>query len=79
MPQQKRLEHPRRVARGLRGHPGVNPLLLITVIYFLSGLDRSLTQGLLGAGIGLGLFGPIVVFSAWQAGRRKPDGNPAKK
>ena len=41
---QKLLEHPRRVARGLRGHPGVNPLLLITAIYFLSGLDRSLAQ-----------------------------------
>ena len=76
---QKLLEHPRRVARSLRGHPGINPLLLVTAIYFLSGLDRSLAQAFLGAGVSLGGFGSIVVFSAWQSGRRKPDEPPGEE
>ena len=59
------------IACGLRGHPGIAPLLMITVMYFLAGLDRSWTRAFIGAGIGLGLFGSIVLYSAWQAGKRK--------
>ena len=58
------------IARGLREHPGVAPLLVIVVMYFLAGLDRSWTMAFAGAGIGLGLFGSLVLHSAWQAGKR---------
>ena len=55
----------KRILKGMDGHPGLWPLAALVLMGAAAG-------GLGGAGIMLAIFGPIVVFSAWERGKTKP-------
>lgn len=49
---------------GLRDHPGILPLIMLTVLGFVAG-------GPLGAAIMLSVFGTCVLWSSWDSGRHE--------
>lgn len=59
-----------RLKRGLRNHPGIEPLSLLTLLGFVAGCrGDSAWSGPLGAAIMGGLAGIPVLITAWQAGK----------